>query len=486
MKSLIKRLFTALLVLGCAVMASAQQQMPPIPIDPNVRIGKLENGLTYYIRHNELPEKRADFYIAQKVGSILEEENQRGLAHFLEHMCFNGTTHFPGKGIINWLESIGVKFGVNLNAYTSIDETVYNINNVPVIRDGIVDSCLLILHDWANDLTLDPKEIDNERGVIHEEWRTGQGAMMRMYEQALPKAFEGSKYGHRLPIGTIEVIDNFPYQALRDYYEKWYRPDQQGIVVVGDIDVDKVEAKIKEIFSPIQMPANAAERVYEKVPDNKEPIITIAKDKEQPTTMIYLWHKHPATPNEAKGNMGYLVQNYLFSMIEMMLNARLEELRQGANPPFIHAASGDSDFLLAKTTEAFVGMAVSKDDGIPTAISALVREIERARKFGFTASEYARAKADYLRALESAYNERDKMKNNEYVQEYVRHFIDNEPIPGIEMEYTLMNQLAPNIPVEAINSILPQLIKDENIVINIFGPDKDGMFTRQKPKFSTF
>ena len=477
MTSYLKRLFTALLIVGSAVMASAQQQpqMPPIPTDPNVRIGKLANGLTYYIRHNELPENRADFYIAQKVGSILEEENQRGLAHFLEHMCFNGTTHFPGKGIINWLETIGVRFGENLNAYTSIDETVYNINNVPVIRDGIVDSCLLILHDWANDLTLDPKEIDNERGVIHEEWRTGQGAMMRMYEQALPKAFEGSKYGHRLPIGTIEVIDNFPYQALRDYYEKWYRPDQQGIIVVGDIDVDKVEAKIKELFSPIEMPANAAERVYEQVPDNKEPIVTIAKDKEQPVTMIYLWHKHPATPNEAKGNMGYLVQNYLFTMIESMLNARLEELKQSAEPPFIDAGSGNNDFLLAKTVEAFVGIAISKDDGIPTALAAIAREIERARKFGFTASEYARAKADYLRMLESAYNERDKMKNNQYVQEYVRHFIDNEPIPGIEMEYTVMNQLAPNIPIKAINSILPQLIKDENIVINIFGPDKEGM-----------
>ena len=476
MTSFIKRLFTALLLLGSAVMAWAQQpQMPPIPIDPNVRIGKLENGLTYYIRHNELPEKRADFYIAQKVGSILEEDNQRGLAHFLEHMCFNGTTNFPDKGIINWLETIGVRFGENLNAYTSIEETVYNIDNVPVIRDGIVDSCLLILHDWANDLTLAEAEIDNERGVIHEEWRTGQGAMMRMYEQALPKAMEGSKYGHRLPIGTIEVIDNFPYQALRDYYEAWYRPDQQGIIVVGDIDVDKVEAKIKELFSPIPMPANAPERKYEPVPDNKEPIVTIAKDKEQPSTMIYIWHKHPATPNEAKGNIGYLEQNYLLSMISNMLYTRLDELRQGANPPFIYAASGDNDFLLAKTTEAFVGMAMSKDDGIPTALAALVREIERARKFGFTASEYARAKADYLRQLESAYNERDKMKNDEYVEEYVRHFIDNEPIPGIEAEYAIMNQLAPNIPVEAINSILPQLITDENIVINIFGPDKEGM-----------
>ena len=476
MKSFAKRIFSALLILSCAVLASAQQpQMPPIPTDPNVRIGKLENGLTYYIRHNEKPEKRADFYIAQKVGSILEEDNQRGLAHFLEHMCFNGTTNFPGKGIINWLETIGVKFGENLNAYTSVEETVYNIDNVPVIRDGIVDSCLLILHDWANDLTLAEAEIDNERGVIHEEWRTGQGAMLRMYEQTLPKAMAGSKYGYRLPIGTIEVIDNFPYQALRDYYEAWYRPDQQGIIVVGDVDVDKVEAKIKELFSPIPMPANAPERKYDPVPDNKEPIITIAKDKEQPSTKIYIWHKHPATPNEAKENIGYLVQNYLFSMIESMLNARLEELRQGANPPFIHAASGDSNFLLAKTTEAFVGLAISKDDDITTAMAALVREIERARKFGFTASEYSRAKADYLRNLESAYNERENKENEEYIQEYLDNFLDNEPIPGIETEYAIMNQLVPNIPVEAINSILPQLIKDENIVINVFGPDKEGM-----------
>ena len=476
MRKTIKRIMASLALLCIAIVSMAQQpQMPPIPTDPNVRIGKLENGLTYYIRHNELPENRADFYIAQKVGSILEEENQRGLAHFLEHMCFNGTKNFPGKGIIDWLESIGVKFGENLNAYTSFEETVYNIDNVPVIRDGIVDSCLLILHDWANDLTLAEAEIDNERGVIHEEWRTRQGAMMRMYEQALPKAMEGSKYGHRLPIGTIEVIDNFPYQAIRDYYEAWYRPDQQGIIVVGDVDVDKVEAKIKELFSPIQMPANAPERKYESVPDNKEPIITITKDKEQPSTMIYIWHKHPATLNEAKGNIGYLVQNYLLSMIESMLNARLEELRQSANPPFIMAGTEDTNFLFAKTTKAFAGIAISKEDGIPTAIKALVREIERARKFGFTASEYSRAKADYLRDLESAYNERDNKENKEYVQEYVDNFLENEPIPGIETEYAIMNQLVPNISVEAINSLLPQLIKDENIVINVFGPDKEDM-----------
>jgi zinc protease len=271
------------------------------------------------------------------------------------------------------------------------------------------------------------------------------------------------------------VIDNFPYQALRDYYEKWYRPDQQGIVVVGDIDVDKVEAKIKEMFSPIKMPENPAERVYETIPDNKETIVTIAKDKEQPNVIVYLWHKHPAVPNEAKVSMQYLVQNYALYMVGSMLNARLNELTQSAQPPFIYAESGDTDFLLAKTTKAFAGIVMAKEDDIKTGIASIAREIERARKHGFTASEYARAKADYLRYLESAYNERDKMKNDQYVDEYVRHFIDNEPIPGIENEYAIMNQLAPNIPVEVINTILPQFVTDENIVVNIFGPDKEGL-----------
>lgn len=469
-----RRAVVAVLFFGGIATAFAQQ-MPPLPTDPNVRIGKLENGLTYYIRHNELPENQADFYIAQKVGSILEEDNQRGLAHFLEHMCFNGTENFPGSSLRDWLETIGVKFGANLNAYTSVDETVYNISNVPVIRDGIVDSCLLILHDWADGLTLDPKEIDKERGVIHEEWRTRTGAMMRMYEKTFPILYKDSKYGYRLPIGTMEVVDNFPHQALRDYYEKWYRPDQQGIIVVGDIDVDKIEAKIKKIFSPIQMPADAAERTYFPVPDNEEPLIAIAKDKEQQVPIIYIFHKHEAFPNDQKGNVGYLAVNYMSSMIANMLNARLNEIMQKPNPPFIQALAEDGDYLVSKTKGAFTGIAVAKEDGILGATEALMREIERVRQFGFTASEYARAKADYLRSLESAYNERNKQKNYTYVNEYVRHFIDNEPIPGIENEYAIMNQLAPNIPVEAINEMMKQFIGEKNITVGIFCPEKEGM-----------
>lgn len=477
MKHLLKKLFAAFFILCSANVMVAQQQMPPIPIDPNVRIGKLDNGLTYYIRHNALPEKRADFYIAQKVGSILEEDNQRGLAHFLEHMCFNGTKHYPGDALKQYLEKIGVKFGENLNAYTGVDETVYNISNVPVTREGIIDSCLLILHDWADDLLLDPKEIDSERGVIHEEWRTRTGAMMRMYEETFPEIYAGSKYAYRLPIGTMEVVDNFPYQALRDYYEKWYRPDQQGIIIVGDINVDQVEAKIKEMFSPIQMPENAAKREYFPVPDNQEPIVAFATDKEQPTVMIYVYDKHEIVPNEAKTTLDYLVFNYAKSMIAQMLNARISELTQGANPPFINAGAFDDDFLVSKTKDAFTGIAISKEDGIDTALSALVREIERARRFGFTESEYVRAKADYVRQLESAYNERDKQKNESYVNEYVRNFIDNEPIPGIENEYAIMNQIVPNIPVQVINQIMQSLISDSgaNQVITIYGPEKEGL-----------
>ena len=475
MKSLMKKIVFSVLLMNFVMYGWAQGQMPQLPIDPNVRIGKLDNGLTYYIRHNELPQHQADYYIAQKVGSILEEETQRGLAHFLEHMCFNGTQHFPGKGIINYLETIGVKFGENLNAYTSIDETVYNISNVPTTREGIADSCLLILRDWADGLTLDPKEIDSERGVIHEEWRTRQGAMMRMYETILPEIYPDSKYGHRLPIGLMSVVDNFPHQALRDYYEKWYRPDQQGIIVVGDIDVDLIEAKIKRTFADIKMPENPAERVYFPVPDVNKTIVGLAKDKEQQMTQILTMFKHEAIKPEEKRNIEYLVIDYMKEMISTMLNDRLSELTQRANPPYLNSGSGDGNYMLSKTKDAFTVFAASKDDGIDTAFVTVLREVKRMEDFGFTASEYVRAKANFLRSLEKRYNERNKTQNANYVREYVRNFLDGEPIPGVENEYTLYNQIVPNIPLEAINQFIPALVNDSNMVVVLFMPEKESM-----------
>ena len=257
----LRTLLLSALLFVMAIPAAAKNGNDGLPLDPTVRVGKLKNGLTYYIRHNANPENIVNFYIAQKVGSIQEEEHQRGLAHFLEHMCFNGTDHFPDKALINYLESIGVKFGADLNAYTSIDETVYNIDNVPVNVAGAIDSCLWILRDWADGLTLSPAEIDKERGVIHEEWRGRNSAMMRMQERMLVDIFPGSRYGERLPIGIMEVVDNFPYEALEEYYKKWYRPDLQGIIVVGDIDVDDIEKRIKEIFKSVKKAKKPAERV---------------------------------------------------------------------------------------------------------------------------------------------------------------------------------------------------------------------------------
>ena len=485
-----KHSFRSLLVVAFVLCASFQQavaqqmQFPPLPVDKNVRIGQLDNGLTYYIRHNKLPENRAEFYIAQKVGSILEEPQQRGLAHFLEHMAFNGTKNFPGDdkglGVIPWCETVGIKFGTNLNAYTSIDETVYNISNAPIDRAGVLDSCLLVLHDWSNYILLKDDEIDKERGVIREEWRSRNSGMLRVYTDLLPTIYLGDKYADCMPIGSIDVINNFPYKDIRDYYHKWYRPDLQGIVIVGDIDVDAVEAKLKTIFADVQKAVNPAERVYYPVADNKEPIVAIGTDKEVDDPSIEVYFKQDATPDSEKNNVGYLASQYMTSMITSMLNARLSELTQSANPPFTRAYSSYGNFFVAKTKEALNLSASSKADGIEKALKVLLQEAERARRFGFTESEYARARANYLQRLESAYNEREKTKHGSYVREYVRNFLDAEPIPGIETEYAMMNQLAPNLPVQAINMAIQQLVPDSNQVVIIAGPEKEGLKYPQK------
>ncbi len=470
-----KLLLISALLLGFAYQAQAQMQMPPIPVDTAVRVGQLPNGLTYYIRHNETPKGQADFYIAQKVGSILEEDNQRGLAHFLEHMCFNGTENFPGNEVIDWLESVGVKFGRNLNAYTSIDETVYNISNVPVDRTSVQDSCLLILHDWADGLLLDPEEIDKERGVIHEEWRSRNVGRQRIMEEIMPLVYPNNKYGQRLPIGTMEVVDNFPPQDLRDYYEKWYRPDQQGIIVVGDIDPDYIEAKIIEYFAPIKMPENAAERYYVPVEDNAGTIYAIGKDTEMDFPIEQLIIKQDVIPTEMKGTMMYLMVDYIEDMINQMFNQRLNELSQDPECPFAQAGAMYGNFYLAKTKDGLTLAVMPKGDEYIPGMEAAYRELLRASRGGFTVGEYERAKAEYLSQLEKRYNGRDKQQNVAYVQQYVRNFIDNEPMPSIEDEYEIMNQLVPMIPVEAINQTLAEMVTPDNRVMMVFAVDKEGM-----------
>lgn len=470
-----KKITLVVISLFVTLLAFAQQPQP-LPIDPNVKFGKLDNGLTYYIRHNKYPEKRADFYIAQKVGSMQEEDNQSGLAHFLEHMAFNGTKHYPGrKTMLNYLESIGAKFGANVNAYTSFDETVYTLSDIPVIRQSIIDSTLLILHDWSGYITLENEEIDKERPIIKEEWRTRNSAGMRILEKQLPIIFEGSKYADRLPIGKMEVVENFDYQVIKDYYKKWYRPDLQAIIVVGDIDAEKVEAQIKELFATIPMPENAAERVYHAVPNNEAPIVSILSDKEESRSTIYHYIKHDPLPAEIKQTeMGYSIE-MVIGLAATMLSERLSEISKTAESPFTASYAFDGDYFVSKSKRAWTSIVLSKEGQEKESLASIIREVERARLFGFTDAELERAKANLLSSLEQTYNNRDKQQNNSYVREYVRSFSDDEPIPGIEYEYEMAKRLLPSISSDVLNGVVAKLLTKENNVITITAPEKDGL-----------
>ncbi|HAP50740.1 MAG TPA: peptidase M16, partial [Porphyromonadaceae bacterium] len=464
-------------LLAAVAMVNAQE-MPPIPADEAVLTGKLDNGLTYYVRHNNYPEHRVNFYIAQRVGSVQEEESQRGLAHFLEHMAFNGTENFygEGKGVIDYTRTLGVEFGGDLNAYTSTDETVYNINDVPSTRESALDSCLLILRDWSCGLLLEDAEIDKERGVIHEEWRLRRSPSQRMLERNLETLFPGSKYGQRMPIGLMSVVDGFKYNELRDYYHKWYHPENQAIIVVGDIDAAATVEKIKKLFSPIKKHANAASVVPEAVPDNEAAIIVTDKDKEQPYSIVQLMFKDDPMPREMKGTMAYLLQDYMVDMITMMLNQRMSEKAQEPDCPFIQAGSYYGDFIMTNNKEVFSIFALPKEGQTDAALQAIMVEALRASKYGFTATEYERTKAEYLSRLEDRYNNRDKIENETYGREYVSNYINGDPYMSMETAYQLMNMLAPNIPVDLINQAMPELIpqSEHNMVVLNYNQEKEG------------
>ena len=462
-----KKIILGTLVLAFSLVAVAQQPQV-LPVDSAVRVGKLENGLTYYIRHNEYPKQRAEFHIAQAVGATMEEDHQNGLAHFLEHMAFNGTEHFEGKGIIEYFESIGVNFGGNINAYTSLDETVYRLSEVPTIREGIRDSALLVMHDWACGLSLLEDEIDNERGVIREEWRTGMGASRRMWKNSNMLKYPGSRYAVRDVIGDTAVINNFTYDALRDYYKKWYGPDNQAIIVVGDIDVDQIEQKIKALWADVPARVNRGERPLYSVDDNKEPIVAIVRDKEAQNTRIELEFKKDKLPREIRGTDFAYLQSELLDLICEMLNNRFSELSMDPNASFTAAGSFYGETV--KEKDAFTAVYIAKQGHEMQAYKDLLTQLEKMRRYGFTNFELDLVKKDLLSYYEKAYNERGTVRNISRAQECIRHYLDGAPMPGEEWEYQTMQQILPTIPVEVLNDIAKQLITDENLIIAFQAP----------------
>ena len=449
------------------------QQLTPLPIDENVRYGVLENGLTYIIRHNDESKNRANFYIAQKVGSVLEEDNQRGLAHFLEHMAFNGSEHFPGKAMINYLEKNGVKFGSDLNAYTSFDQTVYNIDNVPVDRENIVDSCLYILYDWSAAISLEHDEIDNERGVILEEWRTRNTAPLRMYEATAKVLFKGTKYPERMPIGTMEVVQNFSYDTLKDYYKKWYRPDLQGIIIVGDINVDEVEAKIKEIWKDRVLDENRAERVWASIPDNDTPLVSISTDKEFNRTEVSIYCKHKALDKKLKATMLGVEDFYIKSIVGNVFSQRMTEICQKPGVALLDSRCIDGKMIADK--DAFMIDAVAKEGESFEALKLIATEIERYQRYGITEGEYERAKAEIVSSFEREYNERAKVANSKYVKEYVGFFLNGGSIMGIEKDFEAIKDIAARITADDINKYIKTIITDKNRVVIIEAIEKEGI-----------
>ena len=454
-------------------------QQGKIDNDNTIRKGILPNGMTYYIRHNAQTKGVADFYIAQKVGSILEEKRQRGLAHFLEHMAFNGTKHFPGNtlqpGIVAWCESVGIKFGANLNAYTSVDQTVYNISAAPITREGVIDSCLLILNDWSHELLLTDKEIDKERGVIEEEWRTRRSgmAMQRLSEQAMPIIYAGTKYSDCMPIGNIDIVRTFPYNDLRDYYSKWYRPDLQAIIVVGDINEDKIEEKIKKLFAKIPPPQNPAHRIYYPIGNNEKMILYTATDKEQPTVNFTLYMKRDVTPKQERNTIQNYADDYKTNILRMAINDRLEELSRTKNAPFISASVRSGNFFLASTKDAFELSGVLKEGKAIEAIQLLVGEVERARANGITIDELKRGKAEMLSYAENDYNDRSNRRNGEFVEQCVQNFLEETPIIEPEKELEMVRKLDKTVTIDDVNALAKTIITNQNQVVTMFGPDKN-------------
>lgn len=439
-----------------------------IPFHPDIRVGTLENGLKYFVRKNAKPENRVELRLVVNAGSILEDDDQLGLAHFTEHMAFNGSKNFEKNELVSYLQSVGVKFGAHLNAYTSFDETVY-ILPIPSDDEEILEKGLTILEDWSGGLLFDEAELNKERGVVIEEWRLGQGAQMRMLKEYLPIIFKGSKYAERLPIGTKEVLEGFDVETIKRFYKDWYRPDLMAVVAVGDIDVDKMEERIKSHFSGLVNPANARERKEFDLPDNEEPLVAVTTDPEATNILFNIMYKTDADEFKTVEQYRKMYINRLFLS---MMNQRLSDLLSEANPPYIYA----STYLgspVSRLKTAFSGFSVAKPDDVKTGVMRLLEEIRRVQLHGFNNSELKTAKLKMLEGYERAYKERDKTESKTWAEELIRHFLEAEPVPGIEYEYEFAKTYLEGIGLDEVNEVVARLIKEQNRVVYMTAPEKE-------------
>ena len=474
-----RRLFISVIALVVAITVTAQpgaQQIPVIPADKAVRVGQLPNGMKYYLRHNDKQKNLADFYISHDVGAIQEDDDQQGLAHFLEHMAFNGTKNLPGKMLIEYLETVGVKFGANLNAGTSWDYTQYLLKDVPTIRPGIVDTAMLILHDWSHFIALQPKEIDSERGVIMEELRMRDDASWRGTIKMLQAIGKGTRYEHRNLIGHLDGLKSFSYSSLENFYHKWYRPELQAVVIVGDINVDEVEAKLQKLMADIPAsPADAAKKEVIVVPNNQEPIISIFEDPEMQQTNATLFIKRQALPKELNNTVVAEQLALIDALASDMANARLQEIKMKPNAPFTSASFMNGGLGVCSTL-ACAGVEVKTQDGkLLPGFEAAYTELERIRRHGFTEGELERAKNNVMKAQELAYNNRNDRKNGQYVKRYLDAFHKNAAMPDAETEWKLDSTLIANIPLQMINQVMAQYITDHNQVLVVNVPKKEGV-----------
>jgi zinc protease len=441
-----------------------------LPVDPKVRIGTLPNGLRYYIRQNAKPENRAELRLVVNAGSILEKDDQLGYAHFVEHTAFNGTRNFAKNDLVKYLQSIGVRFGADLNAYTSFDETVY-ILPIPTDTARIVNQAFTILEDWAHGQVLDSAEVIAERGVVLEEWRGRKGAGDRMLQQFLPILFKNSQYANRLPIGTDKTILAATSASLRPFYRDWYRPDLMAVVAVGDFNPDTIEAKIKHHFTKLRKPANAPARVEFPIPGNQAPLIAIASDKEAISTNVSLMFK---LRRESSSTVGDYRRGIMEQLYISMLNGRLSEITQKPDAPFIGAGASKEGFV-GRELEPFSLSAAVKDGGVERGLEALLIEAKRVDQFGFLQSELDRAKTNMLRGYERAYAERDKSNSDLFADEYVRNYLQGEEIPGIAYEYNTVQALLPGVTLQEVNRLGQGWITDENRVVIVQAPIKEGV-----------